>query len=114
MDEAHPDFERLDGRSATTLRQLGLHRAVLHRADGSASWKQEGTEVLAAVYGPVAAAARKEDSEKAIVEVLFRRMAGLPGHQEREVEMIVQRTVEAALLGVLHPRTTVQVVLQVG
>ena len=104
--------ERLDGRDNNTLRQLSMSRAGLHRADGSASWTQEGTEVLACVYGPVEASARRENSEKAVVEVLYRPLAGMVGQAEREAEALVRRTVEASLLGALHPRTTVQVVLQ--
>ena len=105
--------ERLDGRDENTLRQLSMTRASLHRADGSASWTQEGTEVLAGVYGPVEASARREDAEKAVVEVLFRPLSGLAGQAEREIEALVRRTVEVSLLSALHPRTTVQVVLQV-
>ena len=44
-------------------------RGVLYRADGSARWVQGGTSVLAAVFGPQSTAVRKEDPEKAVVEV---------------------------------------------
>jgi len=68
---------------------------------------------LAAVYGPLEAPSRKENAERAVVEVLFRRPHGLAGAPEREFEYVIRRTVEAAASVSLHPRTVVQVVLQV-
>ena len=54
---------------------------MLHRADGSARWTQGGTSVLAAVYGPQSTLARKEDPEKAIVEVTFSPRSGGAGER---------------------------------
>mmetsp|Transcript_43622 Transcript_43622/g.111513 ORF Transcript_43622/g.111513 Transcript_43622/m.111513 type:complete len:239 (-) Transcript_43622:333-1049(-) len=105
--------ERRDGRQATTLRQLHLQSASLSRADGSASWRQEGTEVLAAVFGPTEAPGRREDPERLVVEVLFRPRAGLVGRSDRESEYVIRRTLETVLLKAMHPRTVVQVVLQI-
>lgn len=52
---------------------------MLARADGSAKWVQEGSAVLAAVHGPHQAGQRKEDAEKAVIEVVFKPRAGLAG-----------------------------------
>ena len=60
-------------------RTLTCERGVLHRADGSARWAQGGTSVLAAVFGPQSTAQRKEDPEKAIVEVKFTQRANSVG-----------------------------------
>ena len=46
-------------------------------------------------------------------QVVFRPRAGLAGARERELEMIIRRTCEAAVVAALHPRTVVQVVVQV-
>jgi ribonuclease PH len=54
-------------------------RGPLQRADGSARWAQGGSAVLAAVHGPRATAQRKEDPERAVVEVVFRPCSGLAG-----------------------------------
>lgn len=51
----------------------------MERADGSAKWVQDGTAVLAAVHGPTQAGARKEDAERAIIQVLFKPRNGIPG-----------------------------------
>lgn len=53
--------------------------SLLTRADGSAKWTQEGTCVVAAVYGPRQAQQRKEDAEKAVIEVVFKPRSGLQG-----------------------------------
>ncbi len=55
--------------------------SLLERADGSASWSQDGTSVLAAVHGPRQAQARKEDAERATIEVVFKPRNGLAGEQ---------------------------------
>lgn len=52
---------------------------VLSRADGSAQWSQEGSTVLAAVYGPLETSAAKESAEQASVEVVFKPRAGVAG-----------------------------------
>lgn len=52
---------------------------MLTRADGSAKWVQDGTALLAAVHGPVQAGQRREDAERAVVEVVWRPRSGLPG-----------------------------------
>lgn len=52
---------------------------ALDRADGSARWSQDHTTVLAAVYGPRAVAQRKEDAERAVVEVVFKPRNGVAG-----------------------------------
>eukprot|EP00798_Chlamydomonas_sp_ICE-L_P020429 gene20429-27217_t len=61
-------FQRAKGRAYNQLRPITCDRGILHRADGSARWTQEGASVLAAVYGPRQAGVRKEDAEKAVVE----------------------------------------------
>lgn len=60
-------------------RPLVSERAVLERADGSAKWVQDGTAVLAAVHGPTAAGQRREDAERAVIQVLFKPRNGVPG-----------------------------------
>jgi exosome complex component RRP46 len=52
---------------------------VIKAADGSALWKQDASSVLAAVYGPKQASMRKEDAERAVVEVIFKSTTGLSG-----------------------------------
>ncbi|KAK9840941.1 hypothetical protein WJX81_001421 [Elliptochloris bilobata] len=104
---------RANGRSAHQLRSMQCERGPLQRADGSARWCQGGSVVLAAVHGPRGTASRKEDPERAVVEIVFRPRSGLAGPAERLAEATVRRTVEGVLIAALHPRTAVTVVLQV-
>lgn len=69
--------------------------------------------MLAAVHGPVAAGPRKENPERAMVEVIFKPRTGLPSSKEHELEEVLRQTVEGVLLATLHPRTLVTVVVQV-
>ena len=55
---------------------------MLTRSDGSARWAQDGVVVLAAVLGPRQAGAKKEDAERAIVEVVFKGRSGLQGEAQ--------------------------------
>jgi exosome complex component RRP46 len=85
---------------------------LLSRADGSAQWGQEGSAVLAAVYGPTAAGVQREDAERAALEVVFKPRSGLAGPLEHEYEALLRPALEALVLRALHPRTLVRVVLQ--
>lgn len=60
-----------------SCRTLLCERGLLQRADGSARWSQDKTSVLAAVYGPRTTLGRKEDSEQAVVEVVFKPKSGM-------------------------------------
>ncbi|NXF26595.1 EXOS5 protein, partial [Rhodinocichla rosea] len=71
------------------------------------------TSVLAGLYGPAEAKISKELPDRAALEVLLRPKVGLPGVQERSREQLLRQTCEAVLLGALHPRTAVSLVLQV-
>lgn len=69
--------------------------------------------MLAAAYGPIEAPTGRQDAERAVVEVVFRPRSGLAGPAQRDAESIVRQAVQGGVLAALHPRTIVQVVLQV-
>uniref|UniRef100_A0A803V482 Exoribonuclease phosphorolytic domain-containing protein n=1 Tax=Ficedula albicollis TaxID=59894 RepID=A0A803V482_FICAL len=71
------------------------------------------TSVLAGLYGPAEAKVSKELPDRAALEVLLRPKVGLPGVLERSREQLLRQTCEAVVLGVLHPRTAISLVLQV-
>ncbi|MCO5591046.1 hypothetical protein L7F22_045022 [Adiantum nelumboides] len=104
---------RPDGRNPNQLRPLVCSRGLLHRADGSARWSQENTIILAAVYGPKAISGRKENSERAIVEVIWKPKTGMAGSIEREAEFVLKRTLEHIILTAMHPNTAISVIIQV-
>uniref|UniRef100_F1LSX7 Exosome component 5 n=1 Tax=Rattus norvegicus TaxID=10116 RepID=F1LSX7_RAT len=71
------------------------------------------TSVLAGVYGPAEVKVSKEIFNKATLEVILRPKIGLPGVAEKSRERLIRNTCEAVVLGALHPRTSITVVLQV-
>ena len=104
---------RADARLPNQLRPLSADAGALTRADGSARFRHDRTEVLVAVYGPVEARRNRERVDGAYVEVLVRPRAGLPGPPERELEQLLGATLRAAIITSLHPRTAISIVVQV-
>uniref|UniRef100_A0AC11D5H7 Exosome component 5 n=1 Tax=Ovis aries TaxID=9940 RepID=A0AC11D5H7_SHEEP len=96
-----------------SLRHFACEQNLLSRPDGSASFLQGDTSVLAGVYGPAEVKISKEIFNKATLEVILRPKTGLPGVAEKSRERLIRNTCEAVVLGALHPRTSITVVLQV-
>ncbi|KAH0512954.1 Exosome complex component RRP46 [Microtus ochrogaster] len=96
-----------------SLRHFACEQNLLSRPDGSASFLQGDTSVLAGVYGPAEVKVSKEIFNKATLEVILRPKIGLPGVAEKSRERLIRNTCEAVVLGGLHPRTSITVVLQV-
>ncbi|KAM6032834.1 exosome complex component RRP46 [Theristicus caerulescens] len=95
------------------LRPFSCEQGLLSRPDGSAAFLQGDTSVLAGLYGPAEVKGSKELPDRAALEVLLRPKVGLPGVTERSREQLLRQTCEAVLLGGLHPRTAITLVLQV-
>ncbi|MEE6491280.1 hypothetical protein FKM82_016160, partial [Ascaphus truei] len=71
------------------------------------------TSVLAGVYGPAEVRVSREIYDKATLEVILRPKVGLPAVQEKNQEQLIRETCEAVILGTLHPRTSITVVLHI-
>lgn len=99
--------------SVVSLREFGSEQNLLSRPDGSASFIQGDTSVLAGVYGPAEVKVSKEIYDRATLEVLIQPKVGLPCVRERSQEQCVRETCEASLLSYLHPRSSLTLVLQV-
>ena len=102
----------------------------LIRADGSATYTDNGYSVIGAVNGPVEVQRRDELPEEATVDVAIRPAAGVGGKlcsslvvgiiidsvlgvRERHLESIIQSTLRRVILVSAHPRTLIQVTLQI-
>ncbi|KAL1297216.1 hypothetical protein AAFC00_004782 [Neodothiora populina] len=85
----------------------------LHRADGSATYSSGGYTVIAAVNGPIEVQRRDELPEEAAIEVNVRPASGVGSPKERHLESIVLSTLRHIILTHNHPRTLIQVTLQV-
>ncbi|XP_003968627.1 exosome complex component RRP46 [Takifugu rubripes] len=101
------------GISNVTLRDFSCEQSLLSRPDGSSSFMQGDTSVLAGVYGPAEVKVSKEIYDRATLEVLIQPKVGLPSVKERSQEQNVRETCEASLLLSLHPRSSLTLVLQV-
>ncbi|KAK5869122.1 hypothetical protein PBY51_010077 [Eleginops maclovinus] len=99
-------------RTNVTLREFGCEQTLLSRPDGSASFVQGDTSVMAAVYGPAEVKVSKEIYDRATLEVLIQPKVGLPSVRERSQEQCVRETCEASLLLTLHPRSSLTLILQ--
>ena len=87
--------------------------STLNRADGSATYTDSLFSVLAAVNGPVEVSRRDELPEEATIEVNIRPGSGVGGPRERWLETVLHSLLRSIVLVHLHPRTLVQVTLQV-
>ncbi|XP_070805689.1 exosome complex component RRP46 [Pituophis catenifer annectens] len=104
---------RFDSGDLPSLRRIVCEQGPISRPDGSVSWMQGDTSVLVGVYGPTEVKVSKEIYDKATLEVLLRPKVGLPGVYEKSREQMIKKTCEAVILGTLHPRSSITVVLQV-
>lgn len=68
--------------------------------------------MLAGVYGPAEVKVSKEIYDRATLEVVIQPKVGLPSVRERAREQCVRETCEASLLSMLHPRSSLTLVLQ--
>lgn len=87
--------------------------STLNRADGSSTYTDSLFSVLAAVNGPVEVSRRDELPEEATIEVNIRPGSGVGGPRERWLESVLHSLLRSIVLVHLHPRTLVQVTLQV-
>eukprot|EP00794_Sanderia_malayensis_P020391 gene20391-22402_t len=87
-------------------------QSVLSRADGSASFKQGNTEVLAAVYGPGEVRLNKEQIDKATIECIFKPKSGLSGSREKLIERLIRNSCDSVILSSYHPRSAISIIVQ--
>lgn len=85
----------------------------LARADGSTVFSDDLYTVIAGVNGPVDVQRRDELPDQAAIEVNLRPTAGVGGPRERWLETVIQSVLKSILLVHMHPRTLIQVTLQI-
>ncbi|TQS38975.1 hypothetical protein Golomagni_00508 [Golovinomyces magnicellulatus] len=85
----------------------------LPRADGSATYSENGLSVIGTVNGPLEVSRRDENPEEAVVDVTIRPVAGSGGTRERHLESIIKSTLRQIILIYEFPRTLIQVTLQI-
>ncbi|KAJ3285708.1 Exosome component 5 [Rhizoclosmatium sp. JEL0117] len=95
------------------LRPLSASFGVLSRADGSSRFGFGTTEVLASVFGPKEVRIRDEKIDSATLQISVRPLNGLSGPLHRLAERQLRDLIEAAVLASIHPRSAIQVTIQV-
>ncbi|KAJ1937426.1 exosome non-catalytic core subunit rrp46 [Linderina macrospora] len=106
-------MQRPDRREANQIRSLHCALGQLSRTDGSAQFSSGRTSVLCGIYGPVDVKVYDEQLDRAHIEVKVRPDIGIPTTKDKWVESAVRSTFEKEILAQLHPRTLIQINLQV-
>jgi len=94
------------------LRPMLCEQRMLSQPDGSATFSQGRTSVMAAVYGPTEVRVAREQADRATVEVVFKPKVGVGGCAARGTEKAIRGLCESAILTSLHPRTAFTVIIQ--
>jgi len=94
------------------LRPMLCEQRVLSQPDGSATFSQGRTSVMAAVYGPTEVRFAREQADRATVEVVFKPKVGVGGCAARGTEEVIRGICESVILTSLHPRTAFTIVIQ--
>ncbi|KAJ1859942.1 exosome non-catalytic core subunit rrp46, partial [Coemansia sp. RSA 486] len=106
-------MSRPDRREHGQIRALNCVLGQLSRTDGSAQFSSGSTSLLCGVYGPIEARLFEEKIDRAHVDVRLRPDIGLPTTKDKWAESAVRKTFERNILSHLHPRTLIQINLQV-
>lgn len=105
---------RGDGRLPNELRPLLANPGLLSRCDGSTRFALDRTEVIAAVHGPYEPKrSRQECPDRATLDVMVVPRSRRSGPLERELEQLILRTLQHLVIASQHPRTAIQIVVQV-
>ncbi|KAH3769435.1 exosome complex component RRP41-like [Dreissena polymorpha] len=115
---------RIDGRKPSELRRIRCKLGVFNQADGSAYIEQGNTKVLAAVYGPheIRGSRSKILHDRVLVNCQYSMATFSTGERKRrprgdrkskEMTMHLQQTFNAAILTNLHPRSQIDIFVEV-
>lgn len=115
---------RIDGRRAGELRKIQARMGVFAQADGSAYIEQGNTKALAVVYGPheIRGSRSRALPDRALVNCQYSSATFSTGERKRrphgdrkscEMGLQLRQTFEAAILTQLHPRSQIDIYVQV-
>ncbi|MHA1681697.1 MAG: exosome complex exonuclease Rrp41 [Promethearchaeota archaeon] len=116
------DGTRLDGRKFDDLRDLKIEIGVLKNAAGSALVCHGGNRILAGAFGPREVHPRHlAKSDTGILQVQYRmatysvgeRKTPVPGRREKEISMVVGKSLEPVLFLEQYPNTTIDIYILV-
>jgi exosome complex component RRP46 len=94
------------------LRPMSCEQHNLCQPDGSASFHQGRTSMMAAIYGPTEVRMARERADRATLEVVYKPKVGAASCTARTLEKLIRGTCDSVLLSALHPRTAFTIVVQ--
>ena len=102
--------------SSPSIRKMFCSLGEITRSDGSAIFCQGDTTVGCGVYGPGEVRMRQSGDvvDRAAVEVVMKPRVGMSQVEDRAREARVVSTCTAAILTMLHPRTSFSINIQVS
>ncbi|VDM67653.1 unnamed protein product [Strongylus vulgaris] len=114
---------RLDGRRPQQIRNISASLGTIRDAEGSAYFEQGGTKVvLCAVYGPYEGKKSKQLEDRCVINCVFSmtRFAGVERRQRvradrksMEIERLIEKTFEGAVLVHLFPTSQIDIFCQI-
>lgn len=84
----------------------------LSRPDGSAKFSINDTQQMCAVYGPGEVKIAKELADRAFLSIVYKPRVGQSTNQEKVIEYCVKSICDGSILTNLHPRTSINIILQ--
>ncbi|KAJ8103857.1 ribosomal protein S5 domain 2-type protein [Lipomyces tetrasporus] len=87
--------------------------AFLYRVDGSASWTVGTAHIIVSVSGPMEVNKRDELPDIATLEIVVRPDVGVASTREQFLQDRIRRVVGPVIALELHPRTLIQIVVQI-
>ncbi|ETN73313.1 3' exoribonuclease family, domain 1 [Necator americanus] len=113
---------RLDGRRPHQIRNISASLGTIRDAEGSAYFEQGGTKVLCVVYGPYEGKRSKQLEDRCVINCIFSmtRFAGVERRQRvradrksMEIERLIEKTFEGAVLTHLFPTSQIDIYCQI-
>lgn len=102
---------RPDGREATQLRPPFVQFRTIPKAHGSAEFGCGDEKYIACVYGPITRVSRRDLSDRARIEVLYRSSCSRATPKERSHELQIKRYMESLIDVRQYPRATIRIVV---
>lgn len=100
------------GLDPLRIRPMESELGLLHKCDGSARVKQGNTSVLVGIWGPVEVRQSRELPDRAAVETSVRPATGQGTPRDKLFEHHVTQICEQICVTSQHPRTSIQVIVQ--
>lgn len=95
------------------MRELECELSFLNKCDGSAAFQHGFTRALCAVYGPTEVKLNQEKVDRSTLDCIIKPKIGLAGVKEKSLENLIAKTCEEVALTTLHPRSAMQIVIQI-